>query len=203
MLDILYVLNKNTVVRIVSKRFEMNLPLSVANHTLLVCLSLSRTHSLSGWHIHSLQHRSFVIPLCKRSGIRSCVTELLSDISAVQMDDPRTSAWPTDKKPSLFVGPSPLALPPLSFSESTAAVICYTKRLFFPLPRFPAGPHPAGLFGALPKEQASLWCHHISSVSNTLLFPIVLRYDVPTKGTQNGREPVLYIGWISTCANVN
>lgn len=97
------------------------------------CRSLSPTHSLSGSHVPSLHCHPIVIPLCKQRGIRSCVTELLSDIRAVQMDDPTTLAWPTDKKPSLFVRPSPLALAPLSFSESTAAVICYTtsKKKFF------------------------------------------------------------------------
>lgn len=67
-------------------------------------------------------------------GIRSCMTELLSDIRAVQMDDPSTLPWPTEKKALSFCSSlfSPLALPPLSFSESTAAVICYTtKKSFF------------------------------------------------------------------------
>lgn len=73
-----------------------------------IFMSLTVCGSLSGSHIPSLHHRSIVIPLCEGRGIRSCVTELLSDIRAVQMDDPSTLAWPTDKKSSLFVQPSPL-----------------------------------------------------------------------------------------------
>lgn len=97
-------------------------------HTYLVSASPYLTLS----HIPPVHHCSIVIPLCQSRGIKSCVTELLSDIRAVQMDDRRTTPWPTDKKPSLFLSSlllssSPLSVfLPLSFSESTAAVICYT-----------------------------------------------------------------------------
>lgn len=81
---------------------------SIFTFILTVSLTEWLTLSLSGIHNLSLHHRSFVTPLYGRRGIRSCVTELLSDIRAVQMDDRSTSAWPTDKKPSLFVRLSPL-----------------------------------------------------------------------------------------------
>ncbi len=77
---------------------------------LFIFMSLTVPGLLSDSHIPSLRHRSIVIPLSEGRGIRSCMTELLSDIRAVQMDDPRTLAWPTDKKSSLFVQPSPLLL---------------------------------------------------------------------------------------------
>lgn len=57
---------------------------------ILQSLSVSLTHSLSDSHIPSLHHLPIVNPLCEGRGIRGCVAELLSDVSAVQMDDPST-----------------------------------------------------------------------------------------------------------------
>lgn len=56
----------------------------------LQSLSVSLTHSLSDSHIPSLHHLLIVNPLCEGRSIRGCVAELLSDVSAVQMDDPST-----------------------------------------------------------------------------------------------------------------
>lgn len=101
-----------------------------------------------GSHIPPLHHCSIVISLCE--GIRICVTELLSDIRAVQMDDPSTLAWPTDKKPSLFVRPFPLLLLFLSlirlWKHSCSHLLHHPeKNVYFP--GFPAGPHPMEFFG--------------------------------------------------------
>lgn len=108
--------------------------------------------TVSDSHIPSLHHCSIVIPLCEGRGIRSCVTELLSDIIAVQMDDASTLAWPTDKKSSLFVHHSPLLLLFLPYLSLKAQLQSFVtpwegkkKRKFFP--GFPAGPHPTDLFG--------------------------------------------------------
>lgn len=141
---------------------------------LLLCLPLSPAHSLSGWHIPLLQRRSFVISLCERRGIRSCMTELLSVISGVQMDDPSTLAWPTDKKPSHFVRPFPfLSSPRQSISESAAAVICYTiekKRKLSLSPKIPYRAASCSLFGP-PKGisglvvPSHLQCFHCCVVS--------------------------------------
>lgn len=81
------------------------------------------------------------------------------------------------KSPLFSSGPlsSPLTLPPLSFFESTAAVICYTtnkKKFFFP--GFPAGPHPTAFFGPSLKDQEALWCRHISSVPLLCRFALFL-----------------------------
>lgn len=66
---------------------------------------------------------------------------------------------------------SALALLLLSFSESTAAVICYLikKKVF---PRIPCRAISYSLFRAFPKEQEALWCRHISSV------PLLCRFSL-------------------------
>lgn len=92
-------------------------------------MSFTVSDSLSDSHIPSLHHCSIVIPLCEGRSIRSCVTELLSDIRAVQMDDPTTSPWPPDKKPSLFVQPSPLLLLFLSYPSLKAQLQLFVTSL--------------------------------------------------------------------------
>lgn len=186
----------------------MNLPLSVANHTYIYlyvshCLGLTRSQADTFLHCN-------IAPLWYRYASAVAlgaawlsfyqILALFKWMIPVLRRDQRTKSplFLSDPLLSLF-----LPCPSLKAQLQSFVTPPKKRDFLFSLPRFPAGPHPAGRFGALPKEQASLWCHHISSVSNTLLFPIVLRYDVPTKGTQNGREPILYIGWISTCANVN
>lgn len=70
---------------------------------------------------------------------------------------------------------APFALPPLSFSESTAAIICYTKKKKKKLfPRIPCRATSYSLFWAFPKEQEALWCHHISSVPPLFRFSLFL-----------------------------
>lgn len=117
-------------------------------------MSFTVSDSLSDSHIPSLHHCSIVIPLCEGRSIRSCVTELLSDIRAVQMDDPTTSPWPPDKKPSLFVQPSPLLLLFFSYPSLKAQLQLFVtslKKKFFP--GFPAGPYPTAFFGPSQKNR--------------------------------------------------
>lgn len=136
-------------------------------------MSFTISDSLSDSHIPSLHHCSIVIPLCEGRSIRSCVTELLSDIRAVQMDDPTTSPWPPDKKPSLFVQPSPLLLLFLSYPSLKAQLQLFVtslkKKVF---PRIPCRAISYSLFRAFPKEQEALWCRHISSV------PLLCRFSL-------------------------
>lgn len=136
-------------------------------------MSFTVSDLLSDSHIPSLHHCSIVIPLCEGRSIRSCVTELLSDIRAVQMDDPTTSPWPPDKKPSLFVQPSPLLLLFLSYPSLKAQLQLFVtslkKKVF---PRIPCRAISYSLFRAFPKEQEALWCRHISSV------PLLCRFSL-------------------------
>lgn len=118
------------ILRAVIKGSEMKWPLSGANLTYIYfyvshCLCL--THSQADASLHC-----GTAPLwcCYMSAAWLCFYQILGLFKwmiPVLRRDQRT------KKSSLFVRPCPFALPPLSFSESTAAVICYTTKTFFSL----------------------------------------------------------------------
>lgn len=133
--------------------------------------SLTVSDSLWASHIPSQPRPFFVMLLWEARSIISCVTELLSDIRTVQMDDPTTPPWPTDIKPSLFC--SVLSFPILS--ESSAAVICYCGKKEDIFPGFPAGLCPRATFWALPKEQEAWRCRHTGDVPQRLGFPFAFR----------------------------
>lgn len=165
-------------------------------HTyIFVFMSLTVSGSLSGSHIPSLRHHSIVILLCEGRGIRSCVTELLSDIRAVQMDDPSTLAWPTDKKSSLFVQSSPLLSLFLPYPSLKAQLQSFVtpwkkKKQFFP--RIPCRAISYSLFWAFPKEQEALWCRHISSVPPLCRFSLFLDNRFLQKAHRTG-VPAVYL----------
>lgn len=119
-------------------------------------MSFTVSDSLSDSHIPSLHHCSIVIPLCEGRSIRSCVTELLSDIRAVQMDDPTTSPWPPDKKPSLFVQPSPLLLLFFSYPSLKAQLQLFVTSLKKTFSQDSLQGHILQPFSGLPKRTGSL-----------------------------------------------
>lgn len=119
-------------------------------------MSFTVSDSLSDSHIPSLHHCSIVIPLCEGRSIRSCVTELLSDIRAVQMDDPTTSPWPPDKKPSLFVQPSPLLLLFFSYPSLKAQLQLFVTSLKKSFSQDSLQGHILQPFSGLPKRTGSL-----------------------------------------------
>lgn len=119
-------------------------------------MSFTVSDSLSDSHIPSLHHCSIVIPLCEGRSIRSCVTELLSDIRAVQMDDPTTSPWPPNKKPSLFVQPSPLLLLFFSYPSLKAQLQLFVTSLKKSFSQDSLQGHILQPFSGLPKRTGSL-----------------------------------------------
>ena len=128
---------------------------------ILTFMSLTVSESLTLRLTHSFTAPSLHCDNTLR-GIRSCVTELLSDIRAVQMDDPSTLPWPTDKKPSLFVRPSPLLslfLPYPSLKAQLQSFVTPREKKVFP--RIPCRAISSSLFWALPKEQEAFGCRHI------------------------------------------
>lgn len=146
--------------------------------------TLSLTHSFTAPSLH-----------CDTTlrDIRSCVTELLSDIRPVQMDDLSVWPWPTDKKPFF---------PPLSLFSHVFLTFTSLKAQLqsFVTPwrkKFPANPRrdtSYSLFRALPKEQEALWCRHISCVPLLGLLSLFLNNTVLPQAHRDEREMVS-CGW--------